>query len=133
MSESEKQSVESAEAPGAIGPYSQAIRSSVSAYVFASGQIGVDPQSGDFVGDDVQEQAAQCLRNLLAVVKSAGGGPDSIVKTTIYLKRIGDFAAVNEVYSGFFKPPYPARACVGGLDLPKGAMVEIEAIAAVER
>jgi 2-iminobutanoate/2-iminopropanoate deaminase len=96
-----------------------------------SGQIGVDAGTGEFVSGGVTAQAGRCLENLLALVRSAGGSQASVVKVNIYLKSIGDFAAVNEVYARFFKEPYPARACIGGCELPKGALVEIEAIAAL--
>jgi 2-iminobutanoate/2-iminopropanoate deaminase len=129
MPDSRKQKVESPDAPGAIGPYSQAIRCSAGAYLFVSGQIGVDPASGELVSETVEGQARQCLTNLMAIVREAGGSNDSVVKTTIYLEDMADFSKVNEVYSSFFGEPYPARACVGGMDLPKGALVEIDAIA----
>ena len=133
MPNSERRKVESAEAPRAIGPYSPAIRSTAASYLFISGQIGVDRKTGEFVSDTVEGQAEQCLRNLLAIVASAGGSEASVVKTTIYLRRIEDFSTVNRVYSDFFTDPYPARACIGGCELPKGALVEIEAIARLER
>ena len=131
MSESRKRKVESSDAPGSIGPYSPAIRSDAGPHLFVSGQIGVDPGTGEFVSGGVAGQADRCLKNLLALVGEAGGNQASVVKITIYLKSIDDFAAVNEVYARFFEEPYPARACFGGCELPKGALVEIEAIAAL--
>ena len=133
MSDSKKHRVETDLAPGAIGPYSQAIGSAAQAHLFVSGQIGVDPESGEFAAATAAGQAEQCLKNLLAIVRSAGGTEASIVKTMVYLARIEDFSDVNQVYSGFFNEPYPARACIGGCELPLGALVEIEAIAQLER
>jgi 2-iminobutanoate/2-iminopropanoate deaminase len=133
MSNPERRKVESAEAPKAIGAYSPAIKSAAASYLFISGQIGIDGNTGEFVSDTVEGQAQQCLRNLLAIVRSAGGSEASVVKTTIYLRRIEDFSTVNRVYSDFFIDPYPARACIGGCELPKDALVEIEAIAQLER
>ena len=121
--------VRSAEAPRAIGPYSQAVEAEAGGFVFASGQLGIDVETGALVADTAEGQAKAALENLLAVLRAAGCDQGSIVKTTIYLKRIEDFAAVNEVYAGLMKPPYPARACVAVRDLPKGALVEIDAIA----
>jgi 2-iminobutanoate/2-iminopropanoate deaminase len=131
MTDTGKRKIESPDAPGALGPYSPAIRSGAGSYLFVSGQIGVDPGSGEFVPGGVKAQAGRCLENLLALVKAAGGSKASVVKVNIYLKSIEDFAAVNEVYSSYFEEPYPARACIGGCELPKGALVEIEAIAAL--
>ena len=121
--------VKSSEAPHALGPYSQAIEAEAGRYVFISGQIGIDVESGELVADSVEEQAVRALENLLAVIRAAGCDESSIVKATIYLKRIEDFGAVNSVYERFMKPPYPARACVAVAGLPKGALVEIDAIA----
>jgi 2-iminobutanoate/2-iminopropanoate deaminase len=121
--------VKSSDAPKAIGPYSQAIEAEGSRYVFVSGQLGIDPETGQLVADTVEEQARKALENLMAVLMAAGCDRGSVVKTTIYLQRIEDFAAVNEIYAGFMKPPYPARACVAVDQLPKGARVEIDAIA----
>ena len=123
--------IETSAAPAAIGPYSQALKTGASAFVFISGQIPADA-AGRIVGGTAAEQAEICLGNVKSIVEAAGGGMSSIVKVTVFLHNMEDFAAVNEVYSGFFEPPYPARACIGGLDLPKGALVKIEAIAALE-
>ena len=131
MTETRKQKIESPDAPGAIGPYSPATKSVAGSHLFVSGQIGVDPGTGEFVSGEAAGQAGQCLKNLLALVGEAGGSQASVVKVTIYLKSIKDFAAVNEVYARHFEEPYPARACFGGCELPKGALVEIEAIAAL--
>lgn len=132
MSESERFEIKSKEAPEAIGPYNQAVSVSASRLVFVSGQIGLDPSTGEIVPGGVGPQTEQCIENVMAIVKAAGGGPGSIVKTTVYLAEIGDFPLMNEHYGAVLKAPYPARACVGGCDLPKGALVEIEAVAALE-
>ena len=121
--------VKSPDAPQALGPYSQAIEAEAGRYVFVSGQLGIDVESGELVADTIEEQTRKALENLMTVLRAAGCDQGSIVKTTIYLCRIGDFAAVNEVYAGFMKPTYPARACVAVAELPKGALVEIDAIA----
>jgi 2-iminobutanoate/2-iminopropanoate deaminase len=131
MSETGKQPVETADAPGAIGPYSPAVKSEAASHLFVSGQIGIDPGTGEFVSGGVADQAEQCLKNLLALVGEAGGSQASVVKVNIYLNAMTDFAAVNEVYARYFEEPYPARACIGGCELPKEALVEIEAIAAL--
>lgn len=115
-------------APIAIGPYSQAV--SAAGMVFCSGQIALDPQSGEMVAvDDVTGQTRQALTNLIEVLKAAGCGPEHVVKTTVYLKNMDDFPAVNEVYATFFTDRPPARATVEVSRLPKNALVEIDAIA----
>ena len=128
----EKWKVESADAPHALGPYSQAIKAAGHTYVFVSGQLGIDPATGVFAGDTVEVQTERALKNVIAIVGAAGGNKESIVKTTVFLKRLEDFAAMNEIYSKMMSAPYPARSCVGALDLPKGGLVEIEAVAALE-
>ena len=114
-------------APGAIGPYSQGIRAN--GFVFASGQIGLDPATGEFVQGGIVEQSRQALLNVKNVLEAAGSGLDKAVKTTVFLKDINDFAAMNAVYSEFFKTDCPARSAVQVAALPKGALVEIEVIA----
>jgi 2-iminobutanoate/2-iminopropanoate deaminase len=114
-------------APGAIGPYSQGIKAN--GFVFASGQIGLDPATGDFVKGGITEQSRQVLLNVKNVLEAAGSGLDKVVKTTVFLKDINDFAAMNAVYSEFFKTDCPARSAVQVAALPKGALVEIEVIA----
>lgn len=114
-------------APAAAGPYSQAIRAGE--LVFTAGQIGTDPASGELAGDDVQDQAAQVLANLRAILEAAGSGMDRLVKTTVYLADIADWPAVNEVYTREVPQPFPARSAFAVRDLPKGARVEIEAVA----
>lgn len=124
-----KQIIETKSAPQAIGPYSQAV--SANGFVFASGQIPLDPQTGEFVAGGVAEQTEQVLRNLAAVLEAAGSGLDKIVKTTVFLADMTDFAAMNEVYARHFKSDPPARATVAAAGLPRGARVEIEAVALV--
>jgi 2-iminobutanoate/2-iminopropanoate deaminase len=116
-------------APGAIGPYSQAIRTD--GYLFCSGQLGLDPATGEFVAGDVGAQAEQALRNLTAVLEVAGLSFADVVKTTIFLADMADFATVNGVYARFVTDPPPARSTVAVAALPKGGRVEIEAIARI--
>ena len=119
------------QAPKAIGPYSQAI-ATASGLLFCSGQIPLDPQSGEMVGiGDVREQARRVLENLKAVVEAAGSSLGQVVKTTIYLADLADFGAVNEIYAKYFGDKPPARATVQVAGLPRGALVEIDAIAQV--
>jgi len=116
-------------APVAAGPYSQAIRAGE--LIFTAGQIGIDPASGELAGDDVQDQAAQALANLRAILEAAGSGVDRLVKVTVFLADIADWPAVNEVYAREVPEPFPARSAFAVRDLPKGARVEIEAVATV--
>ena len=116
-------------APAAIGHYSQAIDSG-SGLLFLSGQIPIDPATGVFVDGGVKEQTKQCLLNAQAILQSAGLSLAHVVKTTVYLADMGDFAAMNEVYAQFFTQPFPARSAVAVKALPKGALVEVECIAA---
>jgi 2-iminobutanoate/2-iminopropanoate deaminase len=118
-------------APKAIGPYSQAVVwSGGGSLVFCSGQVALDPATGDLAGaSDVRAQARRAMENLKAVLEAAGSGFDRVVKTTIFLADMGDFAAVNEVYGGYFVAEPPARSTVQVAALPRGALVEIEAIA----
>jgi 2-iminobutanoate/2-iminopropanoate deaminase len=118
--------VETNGAPGAIGPYSQAIRAGE--LVFTAGQVGADPGSGA-LADGVAAQADRALRNLAAILDAAGSSLDRVVKTTIFLVDVADFGTVNEVYASHFSTPYPARSTVTVKALPKDALVEIEAIA----
>ena len=117
-------------APSAIGPYSQAIR--CGEFIYCSGQIALDPGTGELVGDDVASQTRQVLKNLAAVLAASGSSFGSLVKTTVYLTRMADFGAMNEVYAELV-PSRPARACVAVSELPKGAQVEIDAIALREQ
>jgi 2-iminobutanoate/2-iminopropanoate deaminase len=116
-------------APGAIGPYSQAVRAGD--LVFASGQIPIDPATGEFVAGGVAEQTEQVLRNLTAVFEAAGVGMNQVVKTTVFLADMDDFTAMNEAYGRFFAAEPPARATVQAARLPRDARVEIEAIAVI--
>jgi len=113
-------------APKAIGPYSQAIKAGN--MLFTSGQIPLDPISGAIVGDGIAEQTEQVMKNLAAVLEAAGFDFDNVVKTTCFLADIADFAAFNEVYAKYITSA-PARSCVAVKDLPKGALVEVEAVA----
>lgn len=124
-----KESVSTEKAPGAIGPYSQAIK--VNGMVFCSGQIPIDPGTGEFVSGEVAEQTEQVLRNLEQVLKAAGTSLDNVVKTTVFLSSMDDFAAMNEVYGRFFTENKPARATVEAARLPRDARVEIDCIATV--
>ena len=121
--------VHTANAPAAIGPYSQAV--CAGGFVYVSGQIPLDPATGEFAGPDIRTQTRQSLKNIAAILAAAGSGMDRVVKTTVLLKDIGDFAAMNEVYAEAFTAPYPARAAFEAAALPKGALVEIECVAAL--
>ena len=115
-------------APAAVGPYSQAVVSS--GLCFTSGQIALSPETGEIVGVDIASQTRQVLENLCAVLAAARASPETVVKTTCYLADIADFAAFNAVYAEYF-PGKPARSCVAVKDLPRGALVEVEAVAEV--
>ncbi len=117
-------------APGAIGPYSQGVRVS-GGFVFTAGQIGLVPATGEIVGGDIESQTRQVVENLKAILEAAGSGILHVVKTTVYLKDMGDFAAMNAVYATYFKNAAPARTTVEVSRLPRDARVEIEAIAVV--
>ena len=121
--------VHTANAPAAIGPYSQAV--CAGGFVYVSGQIPLDPATGEFAGPDIRTQTRQSLKNIAAILAAAGSGMDRVVKTTVLLKDFGDFAAMNEVYAEAFTAPYPARAAFEAAALPKGALVEIECVAAL--
>ena len=115
-------------APAAIGPYSQAIE--VNGFVFASGQIPIDPATGVFLEGGIQEQTRQALTNAQQILQTAGTDLNHVIKTTVFLSDIANFGPMNEVYAQFFTEPFPARSAVAVKDLPKGALVEIEVIAA---
>ena len=121
--------IQTEKAPAAIGPYSQAIDSGTG-LVFVSGQLPIDSATGAFPEGGVQEQTRQSLTNAKAILEAAGIGLQNVVKTTVFLADMGDFAAMNEVYAQFFSAPFPARSAVAVKTLPKGALVEIECIAA---
>jgi 2-iminobutanoate/2-iminopropanoate deaminase len=126
---SELKPVHTDKAPAAIGPYSQAVVSD--GWVFCSGQIALDPATGELVGGDVARQTDQVLANLRQVLEAAGAGMDTVVKTTVFLADMGDFQAMNEVYGRHFGDHRPARAAVQAAALPKSVDVEIEAVARV--
>ena len=123
----EKIVVQTARAPRPVAPYSQAI--AIDNLLFCSGQIGLDPETNKLVSEDVTEQTQQVLKNLSAVLSEAGCSKKDVVKVTVFLTDMKDFAAVNAVYSDFFSTPYPARTAFSVAGLPLGARVEIEAIA----
>lgn len=114
--------------PKPIGPYSQAIRSN--GFLYVSGQVALDPATGEFVGTDIQQQTQRTLENVKGILEAAGSNLHHVVKTTVFLKDINDFAAMNEVYAKFFTMAPPARSTVQVARLPKDALVEIEVIAA---
>lgn len=116
-------------APAAIGPYSQAIK--VGNLIYTSGQIPIDPATGALVAGGIKEQTRQSLLNVQAILKEAGISMSSVVKTTVFMADMNDFADMNTVYAEFFTEPYPARSAVAVKALPKGALVEIEVVAAV--
>lgn len=117
-------------APAAIGPYSQAIRTGN--LVFVSGQLPVDPATGAFAGNDIKTLTRQSLANVKSILETCGTDMAHVVKTTVFLADMADFAGMNEVYAEFFAKPYPARSAVAVKTLPKGALVEIECVAEVE-
>ncbi|MBD3376685.1 hypothetical protein GF406_16740 [candidate division KSB1 bacterium] len=121
--------IQTDDAPQAIGPYSQGIKVDSGQMVFTAGQLGIDPQSGAFVSDDIAEQTAQALKNMQSVLLAAGADLSKVVKTTVFLKNISDFQAMNAVYAQFFSQHRPARSAVEAANLPKDALIEIEAIA----
>jgi len=117
-------------APTAIGPYSQAIQAGD--YLFSSGQIPINPATGNIAQGDVKEQTKQVLNNIRAILKEAGAKLSDVVKTTVFLKDLKDFSKVNEIYSEYFNEPYPARSSIEAARLPKDVLVEIEFIAVVK-
>jgi reactive intermediate/imine deaminase len=122
-----KEAVATKDAPAAIGPYSQGVRAGN--LVFLSGQVPLDPATGQLVGGDIAAQTRRAMDNLAAVLKAAGCGFGDVVRTTIYLTDLTTFSAVNEAYAAYFAPPYPARATVQVSALPRGANVEIDMVA----
>lgn len=121
--------VSTEKAPAAIGPYSQAVQAGNTVYV--SGQLPIDPTTGAFAGEDIRAQTRQSLTNIRSILEAVGADMSKVVKTTVLLKNIADFAAMNEVYAGFFAAPYPARAAFQVAALPKDALVEIECVAVI--
>lgn len=128
---SRKRVVESADAPKAIGPYSQGVIAN--GFVYTAGQIGSDPKTGTLVEGGIAEQTEQALKNISAVLKAAGSSTDDVVKTTVFLADMNDFAKMNEIYAKYFKQPFPARSTVQVARLPRDAKVEIEAVAVVPK
>lgn len=122
-----KHAVSTSDAPGALGPYSQAL--SAGNLIFISGQIGLDPETGEMVDDDPAAQASQAMKNIDAILDSLWLSISHVIKTTIYVTDLDAFEAINEAYAKHLQEPYPARACVEVARLPKGALVEIEAVA----
>ena len=124
-----REAISTDDAPAAVGPYSQAMRAGD--LVFTAGQLGLDLSSGELVGDGVADQAERAIANLAAILDAAGSGLDRLVKVTVFLADIGDWPAVNEVYARVVPEPFPARSAFAVKELPKGARVEIEAVAMV--
>jgi len=124
-----KEVVLTARAPKPIGPYSQAIKSN--GFLFLSGQVALDPQTNEFVGSDIRQQTERVFENIKGVLEAAGANFNHVVKTTVFLKDINDFAAMNEVYARYFAAAPPARSTVQAARLPKDALVEIEVIASL--
>jgi 2-iminobutanoate/2-iminopropanoate deaminase len=123
----QREQVKTQHAPAAIGPYSQAIKAG--GLVFAAGQIPLDPATGQIISGDIQAQTERVLENIGSVLTAAGASFETVVKTTVFLKSMGDFAAMNEIYARYFTGVAPARSTVAVADLPRGALVEIECIA----
>jgi 2-iminobutanoate/2-iminopropanoate deaminase len=124
-----RQPIKTENAPAAIGPYSQAIKAN--GFVYVSGQIPIDPHTGEFVAGGITEQTARVLKNLTAVLEAAGSSLEQVVKTTVFLADMKEFSSMNEVYKDFFPSPPPARSTVAAAGLPRDARVEIEAVALV--
>jgi 2-iminobutanoate/2-iminopropanoate deaminase len=122
-----KQIISTTDAPAAIGAYSQAVMAN--GMLYASGQLGIDPATGEFSGVDFRSQAEQAVKNVAAILNAAGTDASHVVKTTVYLTNMENFAILNEVYSTLFEAPFPARSAVAVAALPKGGLVEIEVIA----
>jgi 2-iminobutanoate/2-iminopropanoate deaminase len=125
------EAIKTSNAPAAIGPYSQAVKTTAGTMVFTAGQVALDPVTGRLVEGDIATQTRRALENIKAVLIAAGAKLENVVKTTVFMIDLGDFAAMNEVYGEFFSAPPPARSTVEVRALPRGAKVEIEAIAVV--
>lgn len=126
-----REAVRSDNAPKAIGPYEQAIK--VNGFVFTAGQIALDPKTGNLAGAGIADQTRRVLENLNAILEASGSSLDRVVKTTVFLKNMADFQAMNEVYSEYFGRSKPARSTVAVADLPRGALIEIDAVAIAQR
>jgi len=122
-----KRIIQTDQAPAAIGPYSQAVR--VGNFLYISGQIALDPQSGEFLSGEIEQETERTIENISAILKAGGLSLDNVIKTTVYLTDLSHFARMNHIYEKYFSGNKPARACVQVAALPKGAKVEIEAIA----
>lgn len=122
-----KQIISTDKAPSAIGPYSQAVWAGD--FLFASGQVPVDPATGNLISQDVQEQAHQALKNVRSILETAGLTMDNVIKATVFIKNMDDFGKINEVYAQYFSTPYPARSCVEVARLPRDVQVEVEVVA----
>ena len=122
-----KRIIQTAQAPAAIGPYSQAIR--IGDFLYTSGQIALDPESGIFLSGEIEEETEQTLKNISAILQAGGVNFENVSKTTVYLSDLNDFTRMNQVYEKYFSKNKPARACVQVAALPKGAKIEIDAIA----
>ena len=122
-----KRTIQTEQAPAAIGPYSQAIR--IGDFLYTSGQIALDPESGMFLSGEIEEETEQTLKNISAILQAGGLSLENVVKTTVYLSDLNDFTRMNQVYEKYFSKNKPARACVQVAALPKGAKIEIDAIA----
>ena len=122
-----KRIIQTDQAPAAIGPYSQAIR--IGDFLYTSGQIALDPESGIFLSGEIEEETEQTLKNISAILQAGGVNFENVIKTTVYLSDLNDFTRMNQVYEKYFSQNKPARACVQVAALPKGAKVEIDAIA----
>ena len=122
-----KQEIATDKAPAAIGPYSQGIK--IDNLIFTSGQLPIDPATGEIAGGSIEEQAKQAFENLKAVLEASGASLGDVIKTTVFLDNLGDFGTVNEIYGSYFSKPYPARSCYEVAKLPKGALIEVEAVA----
>ncbi len=127
----ERSVVSTDQAPGAIGPYSQAIQ--VGKLVFTAGQIGLNPATGSLVEGEIEEQTHRTLQNIRAILEAAGSGLHQVIKTTVFMADMGQFGAMNAVYADYFPENSPARSTVGSPALPKGALVEIDAIAVISQ
>ena len=122
-----KRIIQTEQAPAAIGPYSQAIR--IGDFLYTSGQIALDPESGIFLSGEIEEETEQTLKNISAILQAGGVNLENVIKTTVYLSDLNDFTRMNQVYEKYFSKNKPARACVQVAALPKGAKIEIDAIA----
>jgi len=127
-----RETISTNKAPAALGPYSQAVKVSEGSLLFCSGQIALDPETGEIAGETAADQCRQVMENLKAVIEATGADLSAVVKTTIFLTDISDFGQVNEVYAGYFESDPPARATAESSHLPRGAKVEIDAVAVLK-